>query len=53
MDDNEGECDSVAPSIISSSYYSDEEVPLEENPLEEWASPEENPLQALVLSSVT
>ena len=46
MYDGEGEWGSVAPSIISSSYYSDE-VPLEEGPLEERAPPEETPLRAI------
>ncbi|KAL8792178.1 MAG: hypothetical protein Q9195_005200 [Heterodermia aff. obscurata] len=44
--DREGEWGSVAPSIISSSYYSDN-VPLEGDPLEERAPPKETPLRAI------
>ena len=51
-DDGEGECGSVAPSIISPSYYSDEEVPLEEDPLEEGASLEEAPLRAIASAHI-
>ena len=45
-DNGEGEWGSMAPSIISSNNYSDE-VPLEEDPLEERALFEETPLRAI------
>ena len=50
-DDGEGEWGSVAPSIISSSDYSDE-VPLEEDPLEERALSEETPLRAIASAHI-
>ncbi len=46
MDDVEREQGSVAPSIISSSFYSDESLP-EEGPLEERAPSKETPLQPI------
>ncbi len=45
-DDGEGERGSVAPSIISLSFYSDE-IPPEEGPLEERVPFEETPLRAM------
>lgn len=55
--DGAGEWGSLAPSIISSSFYSDEvlleERPLEERPLEEGPSKVETPLQAIASAQAT
>jgi len=47
----EGERGSVAPSIISSSFYLDE-IPPEEGPLEERVPFEETPLRAINLAPI-
>ncbi len=55
--DGAGEWGSLAPSTISSSFYSDEvlleERPLEERPLEEGPSKVETPLQAIASAQAT
>ncbi|KAI4146514.1 MAG: hypothetical protein LQ340_005897 [Diploschistes diacapsis] len=50
MDDGEGERGSVAPSILPSSFYSDEVLP--EGPLEEKVPFEETPLRAIIPAPV-